>query len=94
MGVNLLVFPISSERELREAMVGSLDHIGTFCHLLAKTYTMTLTDDERAAREALARTIRVSIHDLLQPPLKFLLTDDVARFWDLERQSRCRCHRS
>lgn len=65
LGVNMFVFPVTTERELREAMVQSLDHIGTFAHLLAKTYTMSLTDEDRVVRDQLNQTIRVrriSIH--------------------------------
>ena len=58
--VNLLVFPISSERQLRETLVVSLEHIATFSHLLAKTYTLTITDEERKVRDRLNQSIRVS----------------------------------
>jgi hypothetical protein len=40
-GVNVFIFPISSEKELRQTLLASLDHIGMFSHLLAKTYTMS-----------------------------------------------------
>ncbi|KAF8716570.1 hypothetical protein RHS02_09900, partial [Rhizoctonia solani] len=56
--VNLFVFPVSSERELRKLLVMSLEHVATYSHLLAKTYTLTLTDEERDARARLAQTIR------------------------------------
>ncbi|KAF8305566.1 hypothetical protein DL93DRAFT_2089397 [Clavulina sp. PMI_390] len=56
--VNLFVFPISTEKELRQTLVLSLDHIGTLSHLLAKTYTMTLTEEDRALRDKLNQTIR------------------------------------
>ncbi|KAH7337158.1 hypothetical protein B0J17DRAFT_666475 [Rhizoctonia solani] len=56
--VNLSVFPVSSERELRQLLVISLEHVATYSHLLAKTYTLTLTDEERDARARLAQTIR------------------------------------
>ncbi|CAE6373431.1 unnamed protein product [Rhizoctonia solani] len=56
--VNLFVFPVSSERQLRQLLVISLEHVATYSHLLAKTYTMTLTDEERDARARLAQTIR------------------------------------
>jgi hypothetical protein len=59
--VNVFVFPISSEKELRQTLVASLDHIGTFSHLLAKTYTMALTDEDRELRDQLSRTIRVGL---------------------------------
>jgi len=66
-GVNVLVFPISSEKELRQTLVVSLDHIGTFSHLLAKTYTMALTDEDRELRDQLSRTIRVSLASVYGP---------------------------
>ncbi|CAE6445071.1 unnamed protein product [Rhizoctonia solani] len=56
--VNMFVFPISSERELRQLLVISLEHVATYSHLLAKTYTLTITDEERDARARLAQTIR------------------------------------
>lgn len=61
VGVNLFVFPISSEKELRQTLVLSLDHIGTLAHLLAKSYTNNLTDEDRAVREQLSQTIRVCV---------------------------------
>lgn len=59
LGVNIFVFPITSETELRQTLILSLDHIGTLTHLLAKTYTLTLTDEDRALRDKLSQTIRV-----------------------------------
>ncbi|KAJ1303164.1 hypothetical protein OPQ81_011365 [Rhizoctonia solani] len=56
--VNMFIFPISSERELRQLLVMSLEHVATYSHLLAKTYTLTITDEERDARARLAQTIR------------------------------------
>ncbi|CUA67618.1 putative polyketide synthase 3 [Rhizoctonia solani] len=56
--VNIFVFPISSERELRQLLVMSLEHVATYSHLLAKTYTLSITDEERDARARLAQTIR------------------------------------
>ncbi|CAE6534018.1 unnamed protein product [Rhizoctonia solani] len=56
--VNMFVFPISSERELRQLLVVSLEHVATYSHLLSKTYTLTITDEERDARARLAQTIR------------------------------------
>ena len=60
IGVNILIFPQSSEKELRQTLVTSLDHIATFLHLLAKTYTLTITDEERKVRDGLNQSIRVS----------------------------------
>ncbi|GAA5863516.1 hypothetical protein JCM1840_000049 [Sporobolomyces johnsonii] len=58
LGINLLIFPISSERELREVLVVSLERVSALSHLLAKTYTLELTDEERAAREELNQSMR------------------------------------
>ena len=58
--MNILIFPQSSEKELRQTLVTSLDHIATFLHLLAKTYTLTITDEERKVRDGLNQSIRVS----------------------------------
>ncbi|KAF8591763.1 hypothetical protein K439DRAFT_1326105 [Ramaria rubella] len=58
LAVNLLVLPKSSERVLRETLVTSLEHVGTFAHLLAKTYTLEITDEERDLRDHLNMSIR------------------------------------
>ena len=69
MGVNLLVWPRSSEKELRQMLVLSLDHIGTFAHLLSKTYTMTITEDEKKVRDHLAQSLRVrTFRSCFSPP--------------------------
>ncbi|GEM06176.1 transmembrane protein [Rhodotorula toruloides] len=64
--VNLLVLPHSSEKELREILVISLEHISTFSHLLAKTYSLDITDDERAVRDDLFVSIRADMGVLNQ----------------------------
>ncbi|TDL26998.1 hypothetical protein BD410DRAFT_783138 [Rickenella mellea] len=64
--VNVLVFPISSERELRRTLVVSLEHISTFSHLLAKGYTLTMTEEERSVRDQLAQSIRADFGFLSQ----------------------------
>ncbi|KAF8600286.1 hypothetical protein BDV93DRAFT_476704 [Ceratobasidium sp. AG-I] len=56
--VNIFVFPMSSERELRQLLVMSLEHVATYSHLLSKTYTLTITEEERDARARLGQTIR------------------------------------
>ncbi|KAM0753235.1 hypothetical protein T439DRAFT_323872 [Meredithblackwellia eburnea MCA 4105] len=61
LGINILVLPISSERELRELLVSSLEHVSTFSHLIAKTYTLDITDEERAVRDGLNQSIRADI---------------------------------
>ncbi len=60
VGVNILVLPESSERQLRQTLVTSLDHIAIFLHLIAKTYTLTITDEVRKVRDGLNQSIRVS----------------------------------
>ncbi|BGP28655.1 hypothetical protein JCM10296v2_000391 [Rhodotorula toruloides] len=64
--VNLVVLPHSSEKELREILVISLEHISTFSHLLAKTYSLDITDDERAVRDDLSQSIRADMGVLNQ----------------------------
>ncbi|BGP44750.1 hypothetical protein JCM10450v2_000564 [Rhodotorula kratochvilovae] len=64
--VNALVFPHTSEKELREILVISLEHISTFSHLISKTYNLDLTDDERVARDALNQSIRADMGVLNQ----------------------------
>ncbi|KAL8293775.1 hypothetical protein RQP46_000476 [Phenoliferia psychrophenolica] len=61
LGVNMLIFPISSEWELRELLVLSLEHISIFAHLIAKTYTLEINDEERAVRDGLNQTIRADL---------------------------------
>ncbi|GAA5834027.1 hypothetical protein JCM9279_004193 [Rhodotorula babjevae] len=59
--VNLLVLPHSAEKELREILVISLEHISTFSHLIGKTYLVELTDEERVARDELNQSIRADM---------------------------------
>ncbi|GAA6036661.1 hypothetical protein JCM8097_001282 [Rhodosporidiobolus ruineniae] len=59
--VNLLVFPHSSEKELRELLVLSIEHISTFSHLIAKTYSLEITEDEKKVRDGLAASIRADM---------------------------------
>ncbi|GAA5972386.1 hypothetical protein JCM11641_002434 [Rhodosporidiobolus odoratus] len=59
--VNGFIFPHTSEKELRELLVISLEHISTFSHLIAKTYSLEITDDERKARDDLNLTIRADM---------------------------------
>lgn len=58
LSINILIFPFSSERELRELLVLSLEHISTFTHLIAKTYSLEITEEERALRDSLNQSIR------------------------------------
>lgn len=66
LGVNIFVFPMSSERELRKTLVISLEHISTFAALIAKGYTLTSTDEEREAREGMAQTVKADFTFLMQ----------------------------
>ena len=66
LGVNILAFPMSSERELRKTLVISLEHISTFAALIAKGYTLTSTQEEREAREAIAQTVKADFTFLTQ----------------------------
>lgn len=65
LGVNILVFPISSEYQLRELLVLSLEHVSTFAHLIAKTYDLQISDEERVVRDALNQTVRTSRSKIL-----------------------------
>ncbi|GAA5951640.1 hypothetical protein JCM21900_000535 [Sporobolomyces salmonicolor] len=56
--VNLLVWPITSEQELRKLLVTSLQHVSTLAHLSCKTYAKEINEDEIEVRQLLVRTIR------------------------------------
>ncbi|CEQ38838.1 SPOSA6832_00288 [Sporobolomyces salmonicolor] len=56
--VNLLVWPITSEQELRKLLVTSLQHVSTLAHLSCKTYAKEINEDEIEVRQLLIRTIR------------------------------------
>lgn len=58
--VNLTIFPHTSETQLRKTLAVSLEHIGAFAHLISKTYTLTITEEEKAVRDLLNQSIRVS----------------------------------
>lgn len=45
--VNSIVYPQSSESELRELIVTSLTHVSTLSHLVCKTYEVAILDDEK-----------------------------------------------
>ncbi|KAF8507686.1 hypothetical protein BU17DRAFT_57210 [Hysterangium stoloniferum] len=66
LSVNILVFPRSSERELRQTLVRSLVHAGTLVHLLSKGYAMEINDEEQALRDQLSQTIRAEFGYLTQ----------------------------
>ena len=62
--VNLLVFPISSERQFRSTLVTSLYHVSTLLHLLSKTYTLDITEEEKKSRDMLSGSIRRDFAEL------------------------------
>ncbi|GAA5826891.1 hypothetical protein JCM11251_002144 [Rhodosporidiobolus azoricus] len=64
--INLLIFPHTAERELREVLVLSIEHISTFAHLIAKTYSLEITQDERKVRDELNTSIRADMGFLNQ----------------------------
>ncbi|KAH7097463.1 hypothetical protein BKA62DRAFT_446468 [Auriculariales sp. MPI-PUGE-AT-0066] len=64
--VNFFIWPTSAEKQLRRTLVLSLEHVGTLGHLLSKTYTMTITEEEREARDRLAQTLRADFGFLTQ----------------------------
>ncbi|KAH7097462.1 hypothetical protein BKA62DRAFT_774265 [Auriculariales sp. MPI-PUGE-AT-0066] len=64
--VNIVVWPTSAEKELRRTLVLSLEHVGTLSHLLSKTYTMTITEDEKKVRDHLALSLRADFGFLTQ----------------------------
>ncbi|KZO91193.1 hypothetical protein CALVIDRAFT_542043 [Calocera viscosa TUFC12733] len=64
--VNMFIFPTSSENQLRQMLVSSLDHIRTFTHLVNKGYLMELSDDERVIRGQLVQSLRADFGFLNQ----------------------------
>ncbi|BGP36620.1 hypothetical protein JCM10450v2_000510 [Rhodotorula kratochvilovae] len=58
LGVNVLVWPITSESELRRLLVTSLQHVSTLAHLTCKTYARELDQDELDVRQVLVKTLR------------------------------------
>ncbi|GAA6047795.1 hypothetical protein JCM3770_004648 [Rhodotorula araucariae] len=58
LGVNVLVWPITSESELRRLLVTSLQHVATLAHLTCKTYARELDQDELDVRQVLVRSLR------------------------------------
>ncbi|GAA6004360.1 hypothetical protein JCM10207_000685 [Rhodosporidiobolus poonsookiae] len=61
LAVNLVVLPHSSEKELRELMVVSVEHISLFAHLIAKTYALDISDEEKEVRDQLNTSIRADM---------------------------------
>src|SRR4051812_10805696 len=66
LSVNILVFPRTSERELRQTIVTSLEHLATFSALIGKGYTLTGTEEDREARELLSQTIKADFTFLME----------------------------
>ncbi|KAG8806770.1 hypothetical protein FRC18_005912, partial [Serendipita sp. 400] len=66
LAVNILIFPRTSERELRQTMVTSLEHIATFAALIGKAYTLTGTQEDKEARDLLSQTIKADFTFLSQ----------------------------
>lgn len=58
--VNLAVFPISTERELRTILATSLQHVSTFGQLIMKSFDLTISDEEKELIEYIHQNIRVS----------------------------------
>jgi len=88
VGVNILVLPESSERQLRQTLVTSLDHIAIFLHLIAKTYTLTITDEERKVRDGLNQSIRVSGLPAQWRPACLIRVPYAGGLWSIERKGR------
>ncbi|GAA5932493.1 hypothetical protein JCM3775_005935 [Rhodotorula graminis] len=58
LGVNVLVWPMTSESELRRLLVTSLQHVATLAHLTCKTYARELDRDELDVRQVLVKELR------------------------------------
>ncbi|GAA5995637.1 hypothetical protein JCM5350_001633 [Sporobolomyces pararoseus] len=58
LAVNVVVFPVTSERELKKLLVASLQHVSTLSHLSCKYYAKECSDDEAQVRQLLVKTIR------------------------------------
>lgn len=66
LSVNILVFPRTSERELRKTIVTSLEHLATFAALIGKAYNLKGTQEDSDARELLSQTIKADFTFLAQ----------------------------
>ncbi|KAM0793227.1 hypothetical protein ACM66B_000693 [Microbotryomycetes sp. NB124-2] len=56
--VNLVVWPVTSEQELRRLLVQSLHHVSALAHLTCKTYAREILESEIEVRRLLVQTIR------------------------------------
>ena len=66
LATNVLILPRSSEKDLRQTLTMSLEHVQMFLQLLAKGYTLELTDEEAAVRDHLVQSIRADFGLLSQ----------------------------
>lgn len=90
LGVNLLVFPHTAEAELRGILVSSLHHISTLSHLMAKTYVLEITDDEKVVRDDLNQRIRADYGFLSQKLAQTSLEVNYTR-WSMQDYSGMVC---
>src|SRR4051794_27834675 len=58
LAVNLLVFPTTSEKELRQMLVTSLSHIEELSGLIAKAYAMIAMESEMEKGEVMMQIMR------------------------------------
>ncbi|KAL5513531.1 hypothetical protein ACEPAH_3930 [Sanghuangporus vaninii] len=85
--VNILILPISSEKEMRQTLILSLEHVSTFLHLLAKTYTMEITEEEKAVRDHLVQSVRADFGLLSNKIDETFIEINYSRFSTKEYQS-------
>ncbi|GAA6007325.1 hypothetical protein JCM11491_003089 [Sporobolomyces phaffii] len=58
LAVNVFVYPVTAQSELKKLLVTSLQHVSTLAHLNLKTYAKECNEDEAAVRQLLIKTIR------------------------------------
>ncbi|KAK4058051.1 hypothetical protein OIO90_000790 [Microbotryomycetes sp. JL221] len=56
--VNIVVWPVTCEQELRRLLVQSLHHVSALAHLTCKTYAKEILEHEIEVRRLLVQTIR------------------------------------
>ncbi|KAG8813161.1 hypothetical protein FRC18_002640, partial [Serendipita sp. 400] len=64
--VNVLVFPTTSEKELREMLVTSLDHLESLSRLVARAYVIVASEQEMNMGDVLMQVIRADFAFLTQ----------------------------
>ncbi|KAG9293273.1 hypothetical protein G9A89_010644 [Geosiphon pyriformis] len=64
--INILIWPDSAESELRIKLMDSLDNLSTFNTLMIKTYLLTLTEEDKHARDKIAKVVRQDIATLMR----------------------------